>query len=249
MERRAQLSLLAAVALPIAVAAALVPVREEASSANLALVLVVVVVCVAVAGTRTAAATCAVMTALAYDFFLTQPYQSLTIEEPDEVITTVLLLAVGVTVGALSHWARSQRSRAHEREEDVGLLYQVIEQIAAGADDQTIIALGEREIAHELGAVACRYETFDDEPDDSELPLPLIDHIGNVYIGDVLWPTDEVGLPNGETAIEMQSGGMPMGRFVVESNDVEPMPRWRLLMSVMVANVIGSALARWPAAS
>ena len=86
---------------PILVAAALVPLRNELDNTNLALALVVVVVAAALAGGRGPAVVAAVVAAMSYDFFLTRPYLSLTIDSADDVETTIFLLVIGLLVGEL----------------------------------------------------------------------------------------------------------------------------------------------------
>ena len=84
---------------PVAVALLLTPWRDRLAAADDALLLVVVIVAVATAGRRWAAALCAVVAALSFDFFLTRPYQSLRITRSSDLTTEVLLLVVGLLVG------------------------------------------------------------------------------------------------------------------------------------------------------
>jgi K+-sensing histidine kinase KdpD len=92
----------------IAAAGVLVSVRGTIDNTNIALVMVVVVVAAAAAGGRTAGAVTAVVATMAFDFFHTKPYLSLTIESADDIETTILLLLIGLLVGqlALVGWRR-----------------------------------------------------------------------------------------------------------------------------------------------
>ena len=96
---------------PIVVALILVPVRTELDNANLALILVLVVVIAAIIGGRRAGALAAIVATLSFDFFLTQPYLSLKIETSDDLETALILLGVGLLVGAVA-----SRGRRSERE-------------------------------------------------------------------------------------------------------------------------------------
>ena len=58
----------------VAAVCALVPLRSHVVSANLALILVLVVLGIAVAGGRAAGVVAGIVTAIAFDFFLTVPY-------------------------------------------------------------------------------------------------------------------------------------------------------------------------------
>jgi hypothetical protein len=224
----------------VGLTALLVPFRESVSSANLALVLVVGVVAVAVTGRRSAAVVCAAVTALSYDVFLTQPYNSPAIASPSELLTAFLLLAVGISVGAIAGWARRQRAVAVEREADLGLLYHVIDQVAGCASSESLVAMAEREIAQLLGAESVRFDTGPTET------VGSIDRVGTVYVGDVRWPVADVGLPGGPLRVPVQSGDLPLGAFVVRARATQPVQTWQLVMAVMIADLIASALARWP---
>ena len=85
---------------PLACVIALVPLRAHVLNTNLALVLVLVVLGAAVAGGRAAGLAAALSAALAYDFFLTVPYGSFTMERGDDIETTVLLGLSASSAGA-----------------------------------------------------------------------------------------------------------------------------------------------------
>jgi hypothetical protein len=93
----------------LAVAIALVSVRGEVHSEAIALVLAVTVAVAGRVGGRAGGIAAALMAATAFNFFHTQPYLSLKIDDADDVITTILLLVVGLVVGGLS--ARVDASR------------------------------------------------------------------------------------------------------------------------------------------
>ena len=66
----------AAIIIPFLVAAALVPFRDSVTPATDVLVLVAVVVAFGTTGLRSAGLAAALSAAAAFDFFLTEPYQS-----------------------------------------------------------------------------------------------------------------------------------------------------------------------------
>ncbi len=104
---------------PLLVAALLVPFRDDLASANVVLVFVLVVVCGAAVGTRWSGALAAVVAAMSYDFFFTRPYQSLKIDNANDLETTLLLLAIGLIVAELVAFTRqtpgARRARAATR--------------------------------------------------------------------------------------------------------------------------------------
>src|SRR5437660_6486014 len=94
----------------VGAAAALVSVRGQLLNADVALVLVIVVLLGAVIGGRRAGAMSALVAAAAFDFFHTRPYNTLKISSRDDIITTGLILIVGLAAGELA--SRAQRIRA-----------------------------------------------------------------------------------------------------------------------------------------
>ena len=77
---------IAAVAGPVAMALLLVSWRHQLDTGDDALFFVVVIVAVASSGRRLAAAIAALVSALAFDFFLTLPYYSFRITNRDDLI-------------------------------------------------------------------------------------------------------------------------------------------------------------------
>ncbi|MGZ8749735.1 MAG: DUF4118 domain-containing protein, partial [Pseudonocardia sp.] len=98
MTRARSLTLVAAVLAPVAVSALLSLVRGLITNNNAALVLVLVVVAVAATGDRVAGLVAAVVSAAAFDFFLTQPYLTFAINQRDDIEAAVLLALIGLAV-------------------------------------------------------------------------------------------------------------------------------------------------------
>ena len=108
-KRDPELAVAAGALVALAVAIALVGVRGEVHQEAIALVLAVTVAIAGRFGGRAGGIAAALMAATAFNFFHTQPYLSLKIDDPDDILTTVLLLIVGLVVGGLS--ARADASR------------------------------------------------------------------------------------------------------------------------------------------
>jgi hypothetical protein len=101
-------SMLASVVLPLVAALALVPFRNHFANAAAALVLVAVVVGVAAFGERPSGWIASVSSCVWFDFFLTRPYERLSISSAKDVETTVALVVVGFAVTEIA-----VRSRRH----------------------------------------------------------------------------------------------------------------------------------------
>ena len=83
---------------PFATCAVLAAIRGTVSDAVAILVLVLWVVAGAATGDRVAGLLAAVSGGVWFDFFLTQPYLRLSIADPDDVETVILLVLIGAAV-------------------------------------------------------------------------------------------------------------------------------------------------------
>jgi K+-sensing histidine kinase KdpD len=82
----------------------LVPLRDFLGAPNIAIVLLMAVQLLAVIAGRPGGIAGAIVAALSFDFFFTEPYLRLVINDVHDIITTVLLLIGGVAtseIGAL----------------------------------------------------------------------------------------------------------------------------------------------------
>jgi len=146
-----------AVVVSVAAVAVLIPLRGHMSTANLALVLVLVVLAAAVVGGRSVGVAAGVATALAFDFFLTMPYGSLTIARSDDVQTTVLLAAVGLVGGELVERARRSEAHAITQQREVERIHRRAELAAGGEPPSRLISRSAEELADLLDAVDVQY--------------------------------------------------------------------------------------------
>ncbi len=86
----------------VVVALALVPVRSAVGPASVALALVLVVVAAAAEGGRAAAAVTSAAAALAFNFLHAAPLYSFHLRNVADVVTSVLMVLVGVAVGEIA---------------------------------------------------------------------------------------------------------------------------------------------------
>jgi K+-sensing histidine kinase KdpD len=93
---------------PAVGAALMVPLRNHVHNTDLALAMVVVVAVVVLPGRRLAALIAGLSAGVWFDFFLTKPYESFSIQRSADVQTTVLLALVGVLVGEIAVRRRQQ---------------------------------------------------------------------------------------------------------------------------------------------
>lgn len=145
-----------AFAAPLVVAAALHAAGSSVTPTTATLVLVLVVVAAAATGMRSAGVVAALSAGARFDYFLTHPYESLKVTDPDDLLAAVLLLLVGIAVSEIALWGRRQEARASRR---AGYLSG-----ALGAADLAALQAPElvdavsRQIVEVLGIDACRFE-------------------------------------------------------------------------------------------
>jgi len=220
-------------------AAALVGVRGDIQNANVALVLVLWVLVGAVTGGRTSAVSSAFVAAIAFDFFHTKPYGSLKISDGNDVLTTVLLIAVGLAVGEIA--IRSQRIHAQREDQQRQLqrLHRIAGLVAGGEDaDDLLVA-----VTNEL------IETLELESLWFERPpfigrLPKIERNGFIETKDHRYANGEFELPREGVVLPVIAAGRTLGRFVLLPTPGIGVSKERRLSAVALADQVGAALAR-----
>jgi hypothetical protein len=223
---------------PILVASALVPLREELDNTNLALALVVVVVAAALAGGRGPAAVAAVVAAMSYDFFLTRPYLSLTIDSADDVETTIFLLVIGLLVGELVVRFRRTRRAAERRASEVARLHRVAELAAGGAPVDEL----ERAVQDELIGLLDLRDCFF-EPPPVGRPLPRLERNGAVTgVSQHSFTGEEFALPP-ELELPVLGRGRQVGRFVLVSDPRAGASLEERTVAVALSDQLGAVLA------
>lgn len=212
-------------------------VRGELDSANGALVLVLVVVGAAYTGGRRAGVTTGLVAAAGFDFFLTRPYDSLAIKSSDDVVTTVLLVVVGLAVGTIATARREARAHGRDGTEEVAGLYRVAGLTADGADTDTVIHAVEEEVAAVLRLQECRFERLPVDP-----PVPVLEPSGRVD-GPYVFGGDGFVLPADGVAVAVRGGDHPLGWLVgVPADAAAGVSRDRRRTALVLADHLALAL-------
>ncbi len=223
---------------PIAVAALLVPLRDHVQTANLALVMVLVVVLAAAVGGRGAAALAAVVSAVSFDFFLTQPYLSLQIESADDLETMVILLVIGAVVGQIVVQARRNRRAAQRGANDIARLHRVAELASSGASVDELVEMLEMELAEELHLRECHYE-----PAAIVRSLPRLERNGAITgLHEHHFVDRGLTLPP-ETELPVIGRGRQIGRFVLVADPSFACSLEERTVAVALSDQLGVVLA------
>jgi K+-sensing histidine kinase KdpD len=155
---RGQVATVAGLAAPLVLTAVLIPFRGSLPNTDAALALVLVVVAVAAAGRRPAGVLAAVSAGVWFDFFLTVPYERLTITRRPDIETTVLILAVGIAVTEIAVRGRRHHAAAARRAGYLDGIGAAARAVAAGTDPQQLIGQVCDQLTRLLGLSACRFQ-------------------------------------------------------------------------------------------
>ncbi|WP_199737896.1 DUF4118 domain-containing protein [Cellulomonas sp. PhB150] len=221
-----------ALAAPLVVAAALHVAGSSVTPTTAALVLVLVVVAAASTGIRAAGVLAALSAGAWFDYFLTRPYESFKVTDPDDIQAAVLLLLVGIAVSELALWGRRQQARSSRR---AGYLAGVL-----GAADLVAVRAPElaeavcRQIVEVLGIDACRFEP------DARGGSTTLTHDGSVVQRGHDVDVARHGLPT-DDVIALDAGH---GRFLLTSSTrvVRPTIEQRRV-AVLLADQVRAALS------
>jgi hypothetical protein len=232
--------------LPIAVAAALVGLRDAMANANVALVLVLVVVLAAVGGGAAAGATAAVSAALSFNFFHTQPYNTLRIDSRDDVETMVLLLAVGLAVGQIV--AAKARRAVHDHA-GVSDELRRVHRVAVLGDPgrhtaEEMIMAAQHELTDLLALERCSFEAFPYGP-----ALPRLGRSGVLSVMEYRPDGEGFALPADGAELPVLGRGNVLGRFVLVPREHTTVTLEQRMVAIAIADHVGAALSNRPSVS
>jgi K+-sensing histidine kinase KdpD len=231
------LTWLVPILVPLAAAALLIPSRGHLDSADDALILVLVTVAVASRGNRAAAALCALLSALCFDYFLTVPYQSFRISSNRDVITEVLFVVVGLLVGELATRGQRHRRDAVEGRDELARLHHMAARIAEGEEPDFVLMAVAAELRELLSLQDCRFVR---EPPSEK--GARIDPDGTVRLNPLQWPTS-AGLPTRRVELPVRGGGRNVGTFILTPTPSVPISQDRCVVAVALADQLGSMLS------
>jgi K+-sensing histidine kinase KdpD len=229
-----------AVVLPFLTGAVLALLRDQLTAASSVLVLVVWVVAAAATGDRVAGVLAAVSGALWFDFFLTQPYLTFTINRSDDVETTVLLVVISLAVTETALWGHRQQAEAARRSGYLEGVLGAARDVAEGdVPSEAVVELVAQNISTVLDADTTRYVAG--PVHDSR--IWVLDHDGRLTRDGRPSDVDRVGLPTDEyVAVPVRRGAQTVGHFLVTTTGHVAYPsREQRRVAVLLADQVGAA--------
>ena len=222
----------------VAVAGLLGAFRGELNPANGALVLVLVVIVAAATRGRGAGVAPRRVAAGGLGLLRQPPGPSLAIKSSDDVVTTILLVVVGLAVGTIATDRWEARAHGRAGTEEVAGLYRVAGLTADGADTATVVRAVEEEVASVLHLRECRFARVPADP-----PVPVMDPSGRIATP-YLFEGDGFALPAEGVALPVNDGDHTLGWLICQpSEGCVGVSRDRRRAGLALASFLALALA------
>jgi hypothetical protein len=123
----------------MALGIALIPFRTIVSAANLAFVFIAFTIVVAELGGRGPALVTAVVSAMSLNFFLTEPYLTLSISSFDDLIAFLALAGCGLIAAAFGRRRERLSDVAGRADRELGILNRFVERAQSGRQTRTLL--------------------------------------------------------------------------------------------------------------
>jgi Domain of unknown function (DUF4118) len=222
----------------LALSVAMIPLRDHLHNDNMALALVIPVLIAAVVGGRWAGALSAITGALCFDFFFTQPYQSLRIASGNDIASSVVLIIVALISAEVGIRARRGGHSARESRADLDRLYRVIDLAARGGDIEDVVSSARAELIGLFGLADCAFETAT-----SESALPRLGIRGAIEGAQLVATHTDFLLPPGGVELPVVGRGREFGRLVLFASESVRASLQKRLVAVAIADELGITLA------
>ncbi len=234
------LTALAAAVVPLGAAAFLALFRNSLTAATDVLVLVAVVVLFSATGVRAAGLAASLSAAVWFDFFLTQPYGSFVIDDPNDLEAAAILLVIGGVVTETALWGQRQEAALSRELGYVNGVLATAESVSASDNWAEVTQAVARRIRDVLGLDTCTF-VEGGRADDLE---PTLRHDGSVTIGAQTVNVERDGLPADSTVVlPVRVAGELRGRFLLtaSSHVARPSAQQRRV-AVLLADQVGGLL-------
>ena len=230
----------AAAVVPLVACGILALFRDSVANTNAALGLVLLVVAAASTGMRLAGIVAALSSAAGFDYFLTEPYNTLSISDRGDIETAVLLLLVGAAVTEVALWGRREQARASKEQGYLDGVSSTAATVAAGrSSSRELIDQVCRQIVEILQIDGCSFDPG------TRSGLPTLDPGGIVVQHGRTINVARQGLPvDSKIALIVRSGGVSYGHLLLTASTRVVRPtQEQLRVAVTLANQVGAALA------
>ena len=226
---------------PLVVILLLVPFRDDVANTDAALVVVGAVVAVAATGRRTTGILAALLAGVGFDFFLTSPYEQLTIDSRTDIETTVLLLLVGIAVTELAVWGRRQQALASREAGYLAGIHAAAESVATGSSPSVLVGQICDQLTRMLGLHRCEFDYGSGVVGGDR---PRLRHDGQIEWRGRTHNVEQDGLPEDrEIELLLDTSTGYRGRFLLTAAPGSRPSLSQRLVAVALADQVGAALS------
>lgn len=183
-------------------------VRSQVGSTNVALVLTCVVVAASMAG-RLPGVVTALTAALSYNFFHTAPYKSLRINDAKDLVTVLLLVAIGLITSEISARRRQLKTSTSRHVEGQRMLEATAALVAADKPLVEVWAAIKSQIVHDLRIADCRFQVGPPSV------AHVLTHTGSLSAPQMRMTPDGFELPAGGVAVPVTFGTTTFGQIIL----------------------------------
>jgi len=160
----------------MALGVVLIPLRTITPASNLAFAFLALTIAVAEVGGRTAGLATAIVSALSLNFFLTEPYLTLSINRPDDIVAFIALAVCGLIAAAFGRRRARSSELLGQAREDLEALDRLAMSLGPGASLEAL--LEELRRAFRLAAIILRRSDARvlaaAPPSDADRPSPVV---------------------------------------------------------------------------
>ena len=236
--RDLQLLVPLAMLITLGTAMALVPLRDHVATEVIALLLALTVVAGGILAGRAGGIAAALMAAVGFDFFFTQPYLSLKIANGNDMLTTLVLLVVGLAVGSSARW---EGNRAPAPVSDSNALLRVLHVAGEGCAEDVELSV-RAELLRLLQLQDCWFTR-------GTSTLTQLDDSGHLRLSETARQAGEVVLPVEGVAVPVMWGDQLFGYLEAIPIAGRVTSAGSRKVAVAMAQTLGLALAAEPAAA
>jgi hypothetical protein len=225
----------------LVLSAAMLPLRGHLSNVCMALVLVMPVLAGGFTGGRIAGIASAIGATLAFDFFFSEPYESLRIASRNDIATAIALLVLAGFGAEIGHRLRQRDRDAREARAAFDRLCRVTELSARGADLEDVVSSARAELMGLFDLDDCTFESVG-----SATP-PLRLSIDGTLEGLPLDNNrDVLILAPGGVSLPVTGRGQDYGRLVLYTRRPAQFTLLQRRVAISIADELGITLAAQP---
>jgi K+-sensing histidine kinase KdpD len=227
---------------PLLACAVLSAFRDSITTATAVLVLVLLVVAAASTDVRAAGIVAAVSGGVWFDFFLTEPYERLAINDRNDIEAALLLVVIGIAVTEVALWGHRAQARANRR---AGYLDGVL----GTAEIVTLRKESPQDVIEHIGDQIKRILDIDEcrfvAGPVHDPRIPVLDHQGHVTRRGHVVDVDRDGMPSDDTtALLLTRAEVTLGYYQLTAAGKVSRPTLeQRKVAVLLADQVGSLLA------